>query len=66
MQWETEPREKRCARCCKALGTSLVYKDGSFWHVRCLQEGEHLLANAERLARAVNPTLFIHERLLPK
>jgi hypothetical protein len=35
------------------------------YHTHCWQEGEHLLANAERIARALNPTLFIHDRRTP-
>jgi hypothetical protein len=44
----------------------VVYQDGLLWHRQCLQEGQHLLANAEKIARELHPTLFIHERLMPE
>ena len=64
MQYGSEP--KHCARCGQAVDTSVVYQDGLLWHRQCLQEGQHLLANSEKIARVLNPTLFIHERLMPE
>jgi hypothetical protein len=66
MQDGTAIAGKNCARCCKPLHRSVVYRDHTLWHAHCWQEGEHLLANATRIARAVTPTLFIHERLTPE
>jgi hypothetical protein len=64
MQYGSEPQH--CARCGAKLDTSVVYEDGMFWHRRCLQEGQHLLANAERIARSLNPALLIHEQRQPE
>jgi hypothetical protein len=44
--------ELRCARCYRVLTTSLLYEDGLYWHLACWQEGQHLLANATRLAES--------------
>ena len=62
MQDGLEAHDKHCARCGKTLTTSMVYRDGLFWHESCYNEGARLMANAERLARALNPTLFLYGR----
>ena len=55
-----------CARCAGKVKTDIVFQDGMFFHQRCLQEGFRTLANAERIARALNPALFIHDQLQPE
>ena len=62
MQDGLEAHDKHCARCGKTLTTSMVYRDGLFWHESCYNEGARLMANAERLARALNPTLLLYGR----
>ena len=59
-------QDTHCARCGQTLTTSLLFRDGLFWHASCWHEGARLLANAERLARALTPTLCIHERRTPE
>ena len=66
MQYGVQAHEIHCARCEKLLSTSLIFRDGLYWHEKCWQEGSRLLANAERIARALNPTLFIHETVIPE
>jgi hypothetical protein len=66
VQYGSETHEKHCARCGKTLTTSMIFRDGLFWHESCWHEGSRLLANAERLARALSPTLFIQEQLIPE
>jgi hypothetical protein len=62
MQDGTAMAEKNCARCYKPLNRSVVYRDQALWHAHCWQEGEHLLANATRIARAVTPPVCVPER----
>src|SRR5215831_17541625 len=38
-------------------GSISLLPDGLCWHESCWHEGSRLLANAERLARALTPTL---------
>jgi|RhiMetStandDraft_4_1073278.scaffolds.fasta_scaffold38956_3 recombinational DNA repair protein (RecF pathway) len=59
-------QDKHCARCGQTLTTSLLFRDGLFWHESCWHEGARLLANAERLARALTPTLGLQERRTPE
>jgi hypothetical protein len=66
MQYGSETHEKHCARCGKTLTTSMIFRDGLFWHESCWHEGSRLLANAGRLARSLSPTLFIQEQLIPE
>ena len=65
MQDGTALTGKTCARCYHPLNGSIVYRDHALWHAHCWQEGEHLLANATRIARAVTPPLVVPERLPP-
>jgi hypothetical protein len=66
MQLGTALAAHHCPRCGSSLKLPVVYRDNSWYHTHCWQEGEHLLANAERIARALNPTLFIHETVIPE
>ena len=65
MQFATRIEDNHCARCYQPLTFPLVYRADGLYHTHCWQEGEHLLANAERLARALNPALFIYDRRTP-
>jgi hypothetical protein len=66
MQDGTDAHEIHCARCAKPLSTSLIFRDGLYWHEACWQEGSRLLANAERIARSLIPALFLHETVIPE
>jgi hypothetical protein len=66
MQDGSATHETHCARCGKTLTTSIIFRDGLFWHASCWHEGARLLANAERLARALSPTLCMHEQMRPE
>jgi hypothetical protein len=66
MSLGTDLSQHKCARCGKTLTPPLLYREGFFWHEQCWQEGARLLANAERIARAVNPALCAHERRIPQ
>ena len=59
MQFATRIEDNHCARCYQPLTFPLVYRADGLYHTHCWQEGEHLLANAERIARALNPALFM-------
>ena len=59
-----DPGEKHCARCGQVLGTNMMYHDGLFWHQACVQHGSRQLANAERIARSLNPALFVNAQSL--
>jgi hypothetical protein len=61
MQYGTDAHDIRCARCGKLLTTAMIFRDGLYWHESCWHEGARLLANAERIARSLNPTVFIPE-----
>jgi hypothetical protein len=61
MQDGTDAHDIRCARCGKLLTTAMIFRDGLYWHASCWHEGARLLANAERIARSLNPTVFIPE-----
>lgn len=61
MQYGTSTDNIHCARCRGKWQLPMKYQDDYWWHVHCLQEGQHLLANAERIARVLQPSLFIHE-----
>jgi hypothetical protein len=65
MQDGTALAGQTCARCYQPLHGSVVYRDHVLWHAHCWQEGEHLLANATRIARAVTPPLVVPARLPP-
>jgi hypothetical protein len=62
MSLGTDLSDQKCARCGKKVTPPMIYRDGFFWHEQCWQEGARLLANAERIARAVNPALLVHAR----
>ena len=66
MQYGSATHETHCARCGKTLTTSMLFRDGLFWHASCWHEGARLLANAARLARSLSPTLFIPEQRMPE
>jgi hypothetical protein len=57
----TDAYDLHCARCGKLLTSALLFRDGLYWHESCWQEGSRLLANAERIARALAPPMCIHE-----
>jgi hypothetical protein len=66
MHLGTELSQQKCPRCQSTLTAPAVYRDQRWWHVHCWQEGEHLLANAERIARSVHPALCIHRQWMPE
>ena len=66
MSLGTDLSQHKCARCGKKVTPPLIYRAGFFWHRPCWQEGSRLLANAERIARAVNPALLVHARRIPQ
>jgi hypothetical protein len=57
MRLSTVLETHHCARCHERLKPPAVYRDHAWYHARCWQEGEHQLANAERLAQTLH-TLF--------
>ena len=65
MQLGNRIEDHKCSRCNQSLTIPAHYEAGFYFHQRCWQEGEHLLANAERIARALQPSLFIHESQYP-
>jgi hypothetical protein len=52
MQLGTELTTHNCARCHNPLTVPVVYRDHTWWHAHCWQEGEHQLAYATHLATA--------------
>jgi hypothetical protein len=66
MSFGTPLSQQKCARCGKEVTAPLIYRDALFWHEQCWQEGARLLANAERIARAVTPVLCVHDQLQPE
>ena len=60
MQLGTRVIDPKCARCYEPVTIPAHFEHGMWFHQRCVQTGQHLLANAERIARVVNPRLFIH------
>ena len=50
MQLGFKLEDHHCARCHNSLVPPVVYQDGLWMHLKCLQEGARQLANAMRLA----------------
>ena len=42
----------------------MMYHDGLFWHQACVQNGSRQRANAARIARSLNPALFVNAQSL--
>lgn len=68
MQFGDDISQKKCARCYQKLDTtSILYRDGMWWHQKCYHEGSRMLANAERISNVLStpPELYIHITLTP-
>ena len=50
MQLGTELHSHLCARCHQKLVSPAVYRDQTWYHASCWQDGARQLANATRLA----------------
>ena len=65
MQLGTRVIDQKCARCYEPVTIPAYYEYGMWFHQRCVQTGEHLLANATRLANALSsPYLHFTEQEL--
>jgi hypothetical protein len=60
MQLGTRVIDPKCARCGKIVTIPAHFQDGLWFHFSCWNAGADQLFKAETIARAVNPTLFIH------
>lgn len=65
MQLGTQLAKHQCARCGQPLTIPAHCQDGEYYHRSCWEQVLLSLANAERIAREVQPTLFIHEGVMP-
>ena len=63
MQLGTELQNHHCGRCHQKLTIPTVYRDHTWYHASCWQDGAQKLANATRLATACkfqSPLPMIH------
>ena len=65
MQYGSRIEVHKCAACHERLSIPAHYQSGEYYHKQCFEDAVAALANAERIAREVNPTLFIHEGIQP-
>ena len=65
MQYRTRIEDHKCAACYQALTIPAHYQNREYYHKACWDNAVLALANAERIAREVNPSLFIHEGVMP-
>jgi hypothetical protein len=55
MHLRHELKHSHCARCYESLTLPALFRDGAWYHAHCYYLGTQQLANATRLANALQP-----------